>query len=172
MSDLTIVPYEQGVFRLLALDMRPDEAKFLREPGAVGQVPGVEGLDSEQTDIFPVSDLEDLGVCDHPNEGCVVSEARLSRSVLEAVHGRVMVLRRAVFGGRAARLSPDPRLRLIGAFTEETANRVGGTSETENDKPFSTRQDTEEDGKPFRAGSFLNALQVFVAVGGALWLIL
>ena len=30
MNDLTVAPHEHGVIRLFTLDMRPDEAKFLR----------------------------------------------------------------------------------------------------------------------------------------------
>lgn len=80
MNDLAIAPHEHGVLRLFALDMRPQEAKFLREPGAVDQVLGVQGLDPAQIDIFPVSDLEDLGLFGYLSEGCGVSEDQLDRN--------------------------------------------------------------------------------------------
>ncbi len=48
MRDLTLSAGERGVIRLFALDMRPEEAKFLHEPGAADQVLGVSGLDPEQ----------------------------------------------------------------------------------------------------------------------------
>ena len=172
MSVLTIAPHERGVIRLLALDMRPEEVKFLREPGTAGQVPGVEGLDPEQIDVFPVSDLEDPGLCGYLNEGGGVSGDQLNRGVPEAVEGWVMVLRGAVFGGREATLSPDSRLRLIDTFTEEATNRASGTIETESAKPFPAPQTAPEDDKPRRFGSSLIALLILVTVGGALWLIL
>lgn len=172
MSDLTVAPHERGVIRLFALDMRPEEAKFLREPGAADQVLGVEGLDPEQIDIFPVSDLEDLGLYGYLNEGCGVSEDQLNRAALEAVEGWVMVVRSAAFGGRAATLAPDPGLRLIGLYTEEATNWSGSTIETESAKPFSAPQPAPKDDQPRRIGSAVLALVILMAIGGALWLIL
>ncbi len=172
MSNLTIASHERGVIRLFSLDMRPEEAKFLREPGAVDQVLGVKGLDPEQIDIFPVSDLEDLGLYGYLSEGCGVSEDQLDRPRLEAIEGWVMVLRSAAFGGRSATLSPDPRLHLIGLFTEEATNWTGGTIETESAKPFSAPRTMPTDDTPHRFGSSIIALLILVVIGGALWLIL
>ncbi len=172
MNDLIIAPHERGVIRLFSLDMRPEEAKFLREPGAVDQVLGVEGLDPEQIDIFPVSDLEDLGLYGYLSEGCGVSEDQLDRTKLEAIEGWVMVLRSAALGGRSATLSLDPRLHLIGLFTEEATNWSGGTIETESAKPFSAPQSPPVYNKPSRIGSAVIAILILIAVGGALWLIL
>ncbi len=172
MNDLIIAPHERGVIRLFSLNMRPEEAKFLREPGAVDQVLGVEGLDPEQIDIFPVSDLEDLGLYGYLSEGCGVSEDQLDRSKLEAIEGWVLVLRSAAFGDRSTTLSPDPHLHLIGLFTEETTNWTGGVIETESAKPYSAPQSPPADNKPTRIGSAVIALLILIAVGGALWLIL
>ena len=91
MSDLDISAGERGVIRLFALDMRPEEAKFLREPGAADQILGVTGLDPEQIDVFPVSDLEDLGLYGYLSEGCGVSEDQLDRAKLESVDGLASV---------------------------------------------------------------------------------
>ncbi len=174
MSDLIVAPNEHGVIRLFTLDMRPEEAKFLREPGAAGQVLGVEGLDPDQIDIFPVSDLEDLGLYGYLSEGCGVSDDQLDRSKLEAIEGWVMVLRSAAFGGRAATLSPDPRLRLIGLYTEEATNWSGGTIETESAKPFSASPPPprEARAKAQRLGSLIFAVVMALIIGGVLWLIL
>ena len=172
MNDLAIAPHEHGVLRLFALDMRPQEAKFLREPGAVDQVLGVQGLDPAQIDIFPVSDLEDLGLFGYLSEGCGVSEDQLDRNMLQAIDGWVMALRSAAFLGRSATLSPDPRLRLIGLFTEEATNWTGGPIETDSAKPFSAPQSPTGAGRQHRVGSALIALLILLAVGGALWLIL
>ncbi len=172
MSDLTIAPHERGVIRLFALDMRPQEAKFLREPGAAEQVLGVTGLDPDQIDIFPVSDLEDLGLYGYLNEGCGVSGDQLDRTALEAVEGWVMVLRSAAFGGHPATLTPDPRVQLIGLYTEEATNWTGGVIETQSAKPYSAPQIPPADNKPSRIGSAVIAILILIAVGGAVWLIL
>ncbi len=172
MNDLTVAPQEHGVIRLFALDMRPEEAKFLREPGAADQVLGVDGLDPDQIDIFPVSDLEDLGLYGYLYEGGGVSDDQLDRSMLESIDGWVLVVRSAAFGGRAAQLNPDPRLHLLGLFTEEAANWTGGAIETESAKPFSAPQAPIDNDATRRVGSALMAVLALLVIGGALWLIL
>ncbi|NOC46293.1 MULTISPECIES: hypothetical protein [unclassified Ruegeria] len=172
MSDLIVAPHERGVLRLFTLDMRPEEAKFLREPGAADQVLGVDGLDSSHIDIFPVSDLEDLGLYGYLTEGCGVSADQLDRNALASVDGWVMVLRSAAFNGHPATLNPDPRLRLIGLFTEEATNWTGGIIETESAKPFSAPQTVTAGDTPRRVGSAILALVALLVIGGILWLIL
>lgn len=172
MSDLTLSAGERGVIRLFALDMRPEEAKFLREPGAADQVLGVSGLDPEQIDVFPVSDLEDLGLYGYLSEGCGVSENQLDRARLETVDGWVLVLRSAALGGRAATLSPDPRLRLIGLYTEEATNWSGSPIETESAQPYSAAPNPVASKHPRRTGSAILALIMLLVIGGVLWLIL
>ncbi|WP_420585237.1 hypothetical protein [Ruegeria sp.] len=172
MSDLTVAPHERGVIRLFALNMRPEEAKFLREPGAADQVLGVSGLDADQIDVFPVSDLEDLGLYGYLNEGCGVSADQLDRRALEAISGWVMVVRSAAFGGRAATIVPDRRLHLFGPFTEEATNWTGGPIKTESAKPYSAAQPAPNSDKPRRIGSAVLALVILLAIGGILWLVL
>lgn len=172
MNKLTIAPHERGVIRVFSLDMRPEEAKFLREPGAADQVLGVEGLDPDQIDVFPVSDLEDLGLYGYLHDGCGVAADQLDHDGLGAIDGWVMVVRSAAFGGRAATLTPDRRLRLIGFYTEDATNWTGGPIETESAKPFSAPQNAPQHDKPRRVGSAIVALVVLLAVGGVLWLIL
>ncbi|WP_299642255.1 hypothetical protein [uncultured Ruegeria sp.] len=172
MNELAISPKEHGVLRLFALDMRPEEAKFLREPGAAGQVLGVDGLDPSHIDVFPVSDLEDLGLYGYLTEGCGVSADQLDRNALSSVEGWVMVLRSAAFNGHPATLNPDPRLRLIGLFTEEATNWTGGTIETESAKPFSAPQTVTAGDAPRRVGSAMMVLVALLITGGILWLIL
>ncbi|WP_171122698.1 MULTISPECIES: hypothetical protein [unclassified Ruegeria] len=172
MSDLTVAPHEHGVIRLFTLGMRPEEAKFLREPGAADQVLGVAGLDPNQIDIFPVADLEDLGLYGYLNEGCGVTEDQLNRTDLEAVDGWVMAVRSAAFGGNAAELHPDPRLHLIGLYTEETTNWSGGAIASESAKPFSAPQAASADDTPPRVGSAVLGLVILLLIGGVLWLIL
>jgi len=172
MSDLTVASHERGVIRLFALDMRPEEAKFLREPGALDQVLGVDGLDPKQIDIFPVSDLEDLGLYGYLNDGCGVTADQLDQTALDAIDGWVMVVRSAAFGDRAATITPDPRLRLIGLYTEEATNWTGGPIEAESAKPFSAPQSPPQGDKPRRIGSAILALVILLVIGGVLWLIL
>ena len=41
---ITIPSGERGVIRVFALDMRPEQVKFLTEPGALEQVLGIEDV--------------------------------------------------------------------------------------------------------------------------------
>ncbi|WP_299080586.1 hypothetical protein [uncultured Ruegeria sp.] len=173
MSDLIVSPQDHGVLRLFSLDMRPEEAKFLREPGAVDQVLGVDDLDPGQIDIFPTSDLEDLGLFGYLNDGCGVSADQLNRDELDTVDGWVMVVRSAAFKKKAATLEPDPRLHLIGVFTEDVTNWAGGVIETDSAKPYSAPGTEPNDSETTnRVGSAVLVLVILVIVGGALWLIL
>ncbi|WP_050604002.1 hypothetical protein [Ruegeria sp. 6PALISEP08] len=172
MSDLTVAPHERGVIRLFAMDMRPEEAKFLREPGAADQILGVDGLDPDHIDIFPVSDLEDLGLYGYLTEGCGVSADQLDRDALAAIEGWVMILRSAAFKERPATLKPDSRLHLIGLFAEEATNWTGEAIETESAKPFSGPQATPTNDQPRRIGSAILALVALLVLGGIIWLIL
>ncbi|WP_282120067.1 hypothetical protein [Ruegeria atlantica] len=172
MSDLNVAPHEHGVLRLFHLDMRPEAAKFLREPGAADQILGVEGLDPVQIDVFPVSDLEELGLFGYLNEGCGVPKDQLDRAALGSVEGWVMVVRSAAFQGRAATLQPDPKVQLIGLYTEEATSWTGGAIKTESAEPFSAPQTPPQDDKPGRIGSAMLAVVALVVIGGILWLIL
>ncbi|WP_171209016.1 MULTISPECIES: hypothetical protein [unclassified Ruegeria] len=172
MSPLKVAPKERGVLRMFALDMPPEEAKFQRELGAADQMLGIVGLAADQIDVFPVSDLEDMGLYGYLHEGCGVSLDQLDRTALEAVKGWVMVVRSAAFGGRALRLEPDPRVHLVGLYTEEATNWTGGKIETESAKPFSAPQAASSDQSPQRLGSAVLAVLALLIIGGALWLIL
>ena len=174
MSDLNVAPHERGVLRLFTLDMRPEEAKFLREPGAAEQALGVENLDHEQIEVFPVSDLEELGLYGYLTEGCGIPEDQLNRAELEAIEGWVMVLRSKAFGDQALELSPDARVALAGLFTEESTNWTGTPIEAESAKPFSAPPSGASDSgdQARRIGSAMFVLMLILIAGGALWLIL
>lgn len=140
MSDpLTIAAGEHGVIRVFALEMRPEQAAFLREPGAVDQMLGVEGLDPAQIDVIRLADLEDLGLAGYLTEGCGIPEDQIApdRAKLAALTGYVLVLRSRAFGGRAVRLTPAPGLRLIASYREPGTDWRGGPIEAESALPFS-----------------------------------
>ncbi|MGI9370800.1 MAG: hypothetical protein ACR2O2_18375, partial [Ruegeria sp.] len=124
-------------------------------------------------DIFPVTDLEDFGLYGYLNEGCGISGDQLDKDALSAIEGWVLVLRSAAFQGKAAKIQPDPRLNLVGLYTEEETNWSGGTIAAESARPFSAPPAQLPDGdKSQRIGSALLALLILLIIGGALWLIL
>ncbi len=130
---------ERGVIRLFELAMRPEQAAFLKEPGALAQVLGIEALDMEQVEIFPVSDLEDIGLTGYLTEGCGVPRAQLEedREILQALEGHVLLIRSRAFGGEETRLTPADQIVLKGTYGEQRTNWNAAPETAESAKPYS-----------------------------------
>lgn len=119
MSDpLEVKAGERRVIRLFGLDMPPEQARFLTEPGAVDQVLGVNGLDPGQIDIIKLADLEQLGLAGYLAEGCGVPQDQIDRARLQDITGHVLLIRSQAFAGQAVRLKPAPQLTLIATYLE------------------------------------------------------
>jgi hypothetical protein len=119
-APVTIPAGEIGVLRLFALDMPREQVRFLRdEPGAIDDVLGTAGLNPEDVEIFPVSDLDDLGLPGYLHEGHAVPEDQIAptRARLDAQTGFVMVLHSRAFGGRATTLTPARSLIPLGTYS-------------------------------------------------------
>ncbi|OBY28790.1 hypothetical protein [Leisingera sp. JC1] len=130
---------ERGVIRLFALNMRPEQAAFLKEPGALAQVLGIEALDMDQVEIFPVSDLEDIGLTGYLTEGCGVPRAQVEedREMLQAMEGHVLLIRSRAFGGEETRLTPAEQIVLTGTYGERQTNWSAVPASAESAKPYS-----------------------------------
>ena len=112
---------ERGVIRIFDLDMAPEQARFLREPGALAQVLGIDEIDLNHIEVFPVSDLEELGLASYLTQGCGIAEAEIApdRAHLSALEGHVLLLRSRAFGGQAARLTPASQITHIASYGEK-----------------------------------------------------
>ncbi|UWQ80182.1 hypothetical protein K3725_03990 [Leisingera sp. S132] len=130
---------ERGVIRLFALDMRPEQAAFLKEPGALAQVLGIDALDMDQVEIFPVSDLEDIGLTGYLTEGCGVPRAQVEddRRMLQSMEGHVLLIRSRAFGGEETRLTPAAQIKLKGTYGERRTNWSAAPATSESAKPYS-----------------------------------
>ncbi|WP_323779599.1 hypothetical protein [Leisingera sp.] len=130
---------ERGVIRLFRLDMRPEQAAFLKEPGALAQVLGVAALDPDQVEIFPVSDLEDIGLAGYLTDGCGVPRAQVEedRGMLDALEGHVLLIRSRAFDGAETRLTPAGQISLIGTYGERQTNWNAPPVTAESAKPYS-----------------------------------
>ena len=116
MKETLIVPAnETGVLRLFALDMPREQIKFLREPGALDDVLGVTGLDPAHVEIFPVSDLDDLGLPGYLTEGHAVPTEQIDPGLADTT-GHVLLLHSRAFGGHAATLTPAAGLLPLGIY--------------------------------------------------------
>jgi hypothetical protein len=131
---------ERGVIRVFDLDMPPEQARFLTEPGALAQVLGIEDIDLDHVEIFPVSDLEELGLAGYLIQGCGIPEEDVApdRAVLAAISGHVMLLRSKAFGGAAMRLTPARQITLVASYGEKSINwSAPAMAETDSSRLYS-----------------------------------
>lgn len=115
---------EQGVLRVFAVDLEGEAlAAFTRRNGdwPVQKALGAKTLTPERVEIFPVSDLEGVGLSGYLEDGQGVAPGELDglRGQLDAVTGTVMVLPSSAFAGSAQTLTPRAPLRLIATLNEE-----------------------------------------------------
>lgn len=172
-DDALIVPQgERGRIRVFALDMRPEQAEFLREPGAADQVLGLAGLDPAQIDVIRIADLEELGLAGYLTEGCGLPEEQIApdRAMLQALRGHVLVLRSRAFGGRAAVIAPEPGVRLIATYAEPGTNWRAEPIRTDSARPYSAARQSprEARARARRIGASLFAV-VMTLVALLIW---
>ncbi|ATG38354.1 hypothetical protein [Phaeobacter piscinae] len=140
---LIIAAGEQRMIHVFDLDMRPEQARFLREPGALAQVLGIDEIDLDHVEIFPVSDLEDLGLVGYLRDGCGIPKEQLASDAqkLAAIEGYVLLLRSRALRGEATRLTPASQIRHIGDYSEVGADWASVPSNPddapESAKPYS-----------------------------------
>ncbi|MCD9148180.1 hypothetical protein [Pseudophaeobacter flagellatus] len=139
-TTLHIPASERGVIRVFDLQMPPEQAQFLREPGALAQVLGIAEIDLTHVEIFPVSDLEELGLPGYLTQGCGVPQAEIAPDLaaLRTLSGYVLLLRSRAFGGTATRLTPADQIRLVASYGEpETQWSAPPMPAPDSSKPYS-----------------------------------
>ena len=121
-TPLTIPARERGVVRVFALSMTDPEARALSQnPDAIAQALGTDGLlDMNHVELFPITDLEGVGLAGYLNEGAGVPADALARDrgKLDKLGGWVLVLFSLAFEDRATTLHPASNLTLIGTYGE------------------------------------------------------
>ncbi|MEM6729352.1 MAG: hypothetical protein AAF618_12700 [Pseudomonadota bacterium] len=153
MSGLTVPEGEAGRIRVFALSMTEKEAKALaanRSPAPETDGPrsyqeevlGARGLDHDHIAVFPLKNLEGVGLPDYLLEGhgAVPGDVARDKAKLGALGGWVMVVLSKAFRGKSRQLALDPRLTLIGTYAQEGVDWTPVKIETETAKP-------EKDGK-------------------------
>jgi len=121
---LQITPGERGQIRVFAIN-RPaaDIAAMLAaapKADVARALLGAPHLDTKSAELFPVSDLDGLGLAQYLVEGYEVPEETLSedRRKLDALDGYVLLIFSDSFGGAAAELTPSADLTAIGSYAE------------------------------------------------------
>ena len=123
---ISIKPTEHGVVRVFAVDLAPGEIpEFTDQDGdwPLKNALGAEALDPRHVDVFPVSDLDELGLSGYLEQGHGIAADELAdmRGRLDALSGHVLIVTSRAFEGQAQELTPRAPLRLIGSFNEEAA---------------------------------------------------
>jgi hypothetical protein len=175
MSDpVTVDANEFGYLRVYALDIAPEHARFLREPGAAEQLLGVEGLESREIEIFPVWDLEGFGLHGYLSEGCGIPEDQLDAEALDKIMGWVMLVRSAAFRGKAMDLTLDSRLEPVGCYREDRTDWSAEPLITKSAAPYSAPRTPprEARSKAVRIGFAIFSIVMIALIAGVLWLIL
>lgn len=169
MSPLVIPAHERGVIRLFALSMTDEEAKALEaDPDALNAALGVPALDHAHVELFPVSDLEGVGLAGFLAEGGGVPEAELAadRGKLDKLGGWVLVLYSGAFEGRETTLRPVAMLTLIGTYGSPTPDwRAKEKVEAETAKPFTAPPETVKKRPSDAAMSGRIAMLVLILLG-------
>ncbi|MEL6689341.1 MAG: hypothetical protein AAFP28_03390 [Pseudomonadota bacterium] len=125
---LEIAPGEAGLIRVFALSMTEAEAKELLTDYVEGDAPlpidtalGTRQVDTDFVEVFPVADLEGVGLAGYLTEGNDAAEDEIAqdRAKLDALEGYVLIVFSAAFDRVAQTLAPQPELTLIGTYRQE-----------------------------------------------------
>ncbi len=89
-------------------------------PDAARRLLGVDVADLSQIDLFHSDDIAAIGLAAYLIEGNAVAEAQIAAdaTTLDAYQGYILTLRAQAFGGQSALLHPDPKVTLMGTYTE------------------------------------------------------
>ena len=123
-GQITVAPGDRGLVWVFAVDLEADTIKaFTARNGTwpVEQALGVDTLDPDHVEVFPVKDLEGLGLSGYLEQGMGVPEDQLrdTRAQLDAVKGWVLVLSSKAFDGDGQSFTPRAPLRLLASFSED-----------------------------------------------------
>ncbi|MEL7099070.1 MAG: hypothetical protein AAGM84_09605 [Pseudomonadota bacterium] len=184
MTKLIDIPAnERGVIRVFSLSMSEAEAKVLHEnvptdpededaPEPQTVLLGARYLDSDFTEVFPLSNLDGLGLAGYLEAGNGVDPAQLAPDAakLAALEGWVFIVYSSAFGGFAQTLTPGPELTLIGTYTEPKRDYVGtGPLEAEAAKSFTAPPPAKKKRSDAAIGGMV-ATFVLVLLGLFTWL--
>lgn len=130
---------EHGVIRLFALSMTDAEANGLKDNATAINAALGAALNADFVEVFPLSDLEGVGILSYLSEGNAVPEDQLTpdRPKLEKLGGWVLIVFSQAFENAATTLTPKPALTLIGTYGETPIDyRATENVTSEAAKPF------------------------------------
>ncbi|MEM8654825.1 MAG: hypothetical protein AAGF36_08770 [Pseudomonadota bacterium] len=172
---LEVPPNERGMIRVFALSMTEEQAQALKDnSSAIDAALGTQ-VNAEQVEVFPVSDLEGVGLAGYLAEGNAVPPEQLApdRAKLDKLGGWVLIVYSRAFGDRAATLRPTAALTLIGVYGERRTDwSAAETVETDSAKPYSAPPETVKKTPSDAAMSGRIAMIALLVLGLLTWLVI
>ena len=163
---------ERGVIRVFALSMTDEEARALKDnSAAVNDALGAD-VDATYAEVFPLTDLEGVGLVGYLAEGNAVPVDQLTpdRGKLDKLGGWVLIVFSQAFGDREATLHPAASLTLIGTYGETRTDwRATETVEAESAKPYSAPPETVKKKPSDAAMSGRIAMLALLVLGLLTW---
>ena len=176
-QSITIPRGERGAIRVFAINRNPVEMEVALsrqpKPDLARELLDAPHLNTLGTEIFPIKDLEGVGLAGYLSEGYAVPDEQLSadRSKLDALDGYVLLLFSNSFGGQGGTLDPGPDVTLIGTYGETQPDNSASALAAESAAPYSGAG-----ARPVpitnRRGNFLPiAILVMVALAVLWWVV-
>jgi hypothetical protein len=99
----------------------PQEPLLDLRPNPQADLLGVDHVDEDFVEIFDLANLAGLGLAEYLIVGNGIPETQVApdRARLDALKGHVLILFESAISDWPVTLNPDPRLILIGSYTEE-----------------------------------------------------
>ena len=173
---ITIPRDEIGVTRLFSLSLENSEAAALRDdPDRQAQLLGVQRVNPDKTEVFPLSDLSDLGLVGFLREGLDIEEEALRRDAVKlgALDGWVLMVHSGAVLGSDTALRPAKELTLIGTYGETKDDRPAIDLQAETAQPYTGHpQSTPLSSAAYQRGSAAIVAALAIVLGLALWWVL
>lgn len=121
---------ERGVIRIFMANLTTDQAASFTEspdedtPAPINRALGVSYLDTDFVELFPLSNLEGVGLASYLTDGLGVAKEDVAphASRLNSMTGHVLIVLSQAFGGFETTITPTAPLKWIGTYTEEGAS--------------------------------------------------
>jgi hypothetical protein len=180
---------DTGRIYLFALNLTPEEVAPLIEPpenpafapvtrptaAASDTLLGVAGLDAQEMELFPVRDLEGVGLGDYLVDGHGMPETQVApdRGRLAALDGHVLLVYSEAFRGAAATLSPSADLTHIGTYGRPPTDWNASPIDTASAEPFSGKGTSPREARDAarRTGATIFAVVMGILLLLVLWLV-
>lgn len=130
---------EIGTTRVFSLSMPTADAQTLQgDTEAQLTLLGASGLNPDGVEVFPLSDLGEIGLAGYLRDGTDVPETDLKRDAakLAALDGWVMLVHSLAFAGKAMTLTPHPALTLIGTYRQTPSQNPQSDMAAQSARPY------------------------------------